>query len=139
MDLISMFNRTLPLFCIAVIGLSIFLGGRRESSSVVPNLKTWERARFEPGGGNAMVIYVVYGSFTNDSTISGSAYRTTGVPKGVAMRRLNRTHQPVLPFTDGDFAKVLRNDNAALFTRVEQAPECLVIQGKVADPPNQIL
>src|SRR5437016_5542701 len=136
MDLISMLNRALPLFCVAVIGLSIFLGCRRESSSVVPNLKTWERARFEPGGGNAMVIFVVYGSFTNDSTISGSAYRTTGVPKGVTMRRLNRTHRPVLPFTDGDFAKVLRNDNAALFTRVEQATECMVIQGEVADPPN---
>src|SRR5439155_24572054 len=128
MDLISMLNRALPLFCIAVISLSIFLGCKRESSSVVPTLKTWERARFEPGGGNAMVLYVVYGSFTNDSTVSGSAYRTTGVPKGVALRRLNRTHHPVLPFTDGDFAKVLRNDNAAWFTRIEQAPECREIQ-----------
>ena len=120
----------------SVLGLAVLLGCSRKSSSVPTNLKTWERTQFEPGGGNAMVIYVVYGFFTNDSTVSGSAYRTAGVPKGVDMRKLSRTNQPVLPFTDGDFAKVLRKDNPALFALIEQAPECLVIRGEVADPPN---
>src|SRR5437879_2201169 len=131
-----MLSRALPLFCVTVFGLAVLLGCNRESSSVVTNLKTWERARFELGGGDALVLYVVYGSFTNDSKVSGAAYRTAGVPKGVEMRRLNRTNQPVLPFTDGDFAKVLRNDNPSLFARIEQSAECLIIRGEVADPPN---
>ena len=131
-----MLNRALPLFCVAVIGLAVFLGCSRESSSVTTNLTTWERARFEPGGGDALVFYVVYGSFTNDSKVSGAAYRTAGVPKRVEMRRISRTNQPVLPFTDGDFAKVLRKDNPLLFAHIEQALGCLVIRGEVADPPN---
>ena len=52
------------------------------------------------------------------------------------MRRLSRTNQPVLPFTDGEFTRVLRKDNPSLFARIEQSPECLVVRGEVADPPN---
>lgn len=100
------------------------------------NVKTWARVHFEPGGENAMVLYVIYGAFTNEPSISGAEYRTAGVPRGVEMRKLTRKLQPVLPFTDGDFANLLRKDKPSLFTQIEQAPECLVLQGEVADPPN---
>jgi hypothetical protein len=103
---------------------------------VPAHLKTWERVHFEPGGGNAMILYVVYGAFTSEPSISGKEYRTAGVPRGIEMRKLNRKQQPVLPFTDGDFANVVRKDKPSLFAQIEQAPECLILPGEVGDPPN---
>jgi hypothetical protein len=99
-------------------------------------LGSWERSRFEPGGGNALVCYAIYGTFTNDSPISGTTYRTAGIPRGVALRRLTRANAQPLPFAEGEFATLLRKSDPALFARIEQVPECLVIQGEVADPAN---
>src|SRR3954469_9699822 len=79
----------LPSFClIASVGL---FGGCKPNSSAVPTkLANWERKHFEPGGGKAMIWYVVYGSLTNEISISGSKYRTAGIPAGVELRRFTR-------------------------------------------------
>jgi hypothetical protein len=101
-------------------------------------LNTWERSRFEPGGSNALVCYAIYGRFTNDGPVSGAAYRTAGIPRGVELRHFSRaqTTNQSLPFAGGDLAAMLRKSNPALFAWIEQSPECLVMQGEVADPPN---
>jgi len=83
-----------------------------------------------------MVCFTVYGSFTNDSAISGTTYRTAGLPQGVKLQRFSRAQHGTLPFASGDFAALLGKKNPALLARIEQAPECLVIQGEVVDPPN---
>jgi hypothetical protein len=100
------------------------------------NLKTWERSRFEPGGGNAMVCFAIFGAFTEEHPISRADYRTMGLPDGVEMRRFLPDEHGYLPFAEHDFAKVASNGNSELVSRIHQAPECLVIQGEVADPPN---
>jgi hypothetical protein len=125
--------------CLAVIALSILPGCKQESAPPPPvavNLKTWERPLFVPGGGNAMILYVVYGKFPEEAEISRSKYRTAGVPPGVTLQKVGRAEKRVLPFTEGDFAKILRTNNPALFARFEQAAECIVLQGEVADPAN---
>src|SRR5579871_5629645 len=99
-------------------------------------LKMWERSRFEPGGDNAMVCFAIFGSFTNDHAISGVDYRTAGMPSGVEMRRFVRAELGYLPFAEHDFAKTASKGNSALLERIHQAPECLVLQGEVADPPD---
>ena len=126
----------MPLYYVAIIGLDLVLGCKPPSGSLPKELKEWKRARYESGGGDALVLYVVYGYFTNDFKISRTTYRSEGVPRGVALRKLTRAEGPVLPFTVGDFGRVLGKDNPNLFARVEQAPECLVIQGQIADPPD---
>jgi hypothetical protein len=50
--------------------------------------------------------------------------------------RFSRTNHQSLPFAEGEFATQLRKSDAALFARIEQSPECLVIQGVVTDPAN---
>jgi hypothetical protein len=121
---------------VVAIGFCLIAACKPKSSSVPANLETWERTRFEPGGGNAMVCFAIYGSFTNDTAISSATYRTRGLPEGVEVHRFSRTNQPSLPFTGGAIATLLQEKNPAALARIEEAPECLLIQGEVADPPN---
>jgi hypothetical protein len=97
-------------------------------------LTSWPRSRFEPGGGSAWVLYVIYGQFTEDMAISGKTYRTAGVPEGVDLRKVTRGQQPELPFTNAEFASTAGKENPELFERLMSVPECLVLQGEMADP-----
>ncbi len=99
-------------------------------------LKSWARPQFEEGGGDAMIFYVIYGSFTDDIQISRTKYRSEGLPSGVHLHKLTRAQRPVLPFTDSFYAAILRDKNPDLFTLVESAPECLTLKGSVFDPPD---
>lgn len=83
-----------------------------------------------------MLFYVVYGAFTNETAVSATTYRTAGLPNGIELRKLTRAQEPILPFTDGDFGKVLQKDKPSLFERIDNAPECLTIQGEIADPTD---
>lgn len=100
------------------------------------SLKDWERPHFSPGGSNAMTFYVLYGEFPTNLAVSGKTYRTAGLPEGVGLRKLSRAQRPVFPFTEGDFAKTAGNENPALFAKLQTVPECLILQGEVADPKN---
>jgi hypothetical protein len=99
-------------------------------------LISWERPQFQAGGSNAMVLYVIYGEFPTNVQLAASTYRSEGLPKGVQLRKLNRTQRPVFPFTDGDFAKTAGHDNPTTFAKIQKSPECVIIQGEVADPQN---
>ena len=104
--------------------------------SVANSLTTWERPRFELGSGNAMVFCVLYGELPTNLTVSASAYRTAGLPEDVELRKLSRAQRPVFPFTDGDFAKTAGAENPGLFAKLQTVPECLILQGQVADPKD---
>jgi len=99
-------------------------------------LPTWERPRFEPGGADAFLLFVVYGKFPVDTAVSRHEYRTEGLPPGLDVRKLTREQTVKLPFTDGELAKVVREESPEVFEQVLAAPECLVIKGAIADPPN---
>jgi hypothetical protein len=92
----------------------------------------WARPHYT-GGGTAMIWYVLYGTFPVEPQISRSKYRTEGLPPGTGIRKLTREQRPVLPFSDGDFGNLL-SEKPQLFALVQQAPECLTIQGHIADP-----
>lgn len=100
------------------------------------SLTTWKRPHFVAGGSNAMVFYVLYGEFPTNLTVPATTYRTAGIPHGVGIRKLSRTQRPVFPFTDGDFAKTAGQENPALFAKLQAVPECLVLQGEIADPED---
>jgi len=46
-------------------------------------LESWPRPEWVPGGGDALVEYVVFGSFNEPFTVSRSKHRVQGVPEGV--------------------------------------------------------
>src|SRR5215831_3407430 len=96
---------------------------RPTSPAMALNLKTWERSRFEPGGGNAMVCFAIFGAFSEEHPISRADYRTMGLPDGVEMRRFLRDEHGYLPFAEFDFAKVASKGNSKLVSRIHQAPE----------------
>lgn len=83
-----------------------------------------------------MVCFAIYGTFTNDAAISGSTYRTVGLPPGVKLYRHTRAADGQLPFASGDIVKLVGQKNPQLLAMIEQAPECLVLQGEVVDPAN---
>jgi hypothetical protein len=47
-----MSTRSVFFASIALIGLSLSVGCKRESSAVAGSLKSWDRDQFQPGGGN---------------------------------------------------------------------------------------
>ena len=83
-----------------------------------------------------MLFYAIYGDFPQEPQISGSRYRTRGLPSGTELHRVTKEQRPVFPFCDGDFAKVLSDQNATLFESINQAPQCLTLQGNVTDARN---
>jgi len=83
-----------------------------------------------------MVCFAIYGSFTNDAAISGKTYRTAGLPPGVKLYRHTRAQDGSLPFASGDILKLVGQKNPQLLALIEQAPDCLVLQGEVVDPAD---
>jgi len=99
------------------------------------DLISWPRPRFEPGGGDALLFFAIYGKFSDDVQLSGERYRTAGTPDGIDIRKLNRT-QSEFPFTSGPIEQLLRPNNPALFALIQHVPECLIVQGAIPDPPD---
>lgn len=97
------------------------------------DLNPWLRPRFEPGGGDAFLFFAVYGTFPAAINVSGSKYRTEG---GINIRRLKRAQSPEFPFSSGPIGELLASDQSALFEQIQTVPECMLIQGDIADPPN---
>lgn len=98
------------------------------------DLPVWERSHFQPAKGRAFLFFVVYGSFPETLSISGSEYRCAGVPEGFDLRKLDRAQHGPLPFTDAEYGVILRDN--ALFARIGEATACTVLQGEVLNPPN---
>ena len=98
------------------------------------SLPDWQRSHYQPGNSQALVYFVVYGEFTNDVNISRSKYRTAGLPEGFSLGKVKQKENSPLPFAESEFGKVVKS--AALYERVQQAPECMVLRGEIPDPPN---
>ncbi|MBI3724266.1 hypothetical protein HY251_09985 [bacterium] len=98
----------------------------------------WGRPHFVPGGGDAFLLYAVFGSFGGDVQVSGSKYRTRGFPGGVDATKYSRETQPQVfsMFLDGYFRADLEKNNAGIAKRVTAAPDLLVIKGPVPDPDS---
>lgn len=97
-------------------------------------LTSWQRPCFEPGGGDALLFFAVYGKFSTEVQLSAADYRTAGVPAGLTLRKLHRAQSPEFPFISESIGKLLRPENPALFAEIQRQPECLILQGSVPDP-----
>lgn len=98
----------------------------------------WSAARSNSSSGDAELLYVVFGDFPQPLHLSGSDYRTSGLPDCVELRAFSRATQAeqVQSFYAGWLGQSLRSDNAALFSVVERASTCLVLRGTIPDPPS---
>jgi hypothetical protein len=103
---------------------------------MITELTDWKRDNYQPGGGNAMIFYALYGHFTNPINVDPEIYHTMGVPKGVTVKMTDREQRSTLPFTEPIFARIIQGDDPTLFKRIQTAPECIVIQGEITDPAD---
>jgi len=100
------------------------------------DLESWLRPNYQPGGGDAFLIYVVFGEFEQPFALSRKKYRSNGVPEGVKLSHYNRgTHPNVFDtFTSGYFGNYLKV--AGMSREVAAANECVLVRGCVIDPPT---
>ncbi|RYG21228.1 hypothetical protein EON82_19185, partial [bacterium] len=95
----------------------------------------WEREYFQPGEGDAVLNFIVFGELTADVQVSASEYRTSGPPKGTEMELFTREEHGewVDSWTEGYFGAMLADD-PELEAKVKAAPTLAVLQGEVHDP-----
>ena len=102
------------------------------------SIEDWERPYYEPGGGDAFLLYVVYGSVPQGFSLSGSKYRCDAIPEGIEISSYGPTSNPEVldTFRSGYLWEQFQQTNSKLANEVAKQSECLIIQGTIADPPD---
>lgn len=98
----------------------------------------WPRPRWQDGGGEAFLLWFVFGDFDADFRIDAQRYHTRGTPAGVdVVRYVNRelAKWDGYPLA-GALGKLLWEEDARLFERAKRAGECVMLRGTIADPPD---
>ena len=98
------------------------------------DLPTWERPHFQSVEGSALLLYVVYGQFPLEFTISQSKYRCAGLPAECDLTKVERSATEPLPFTEAEYGQVIKD--TALFTRIGEAPACGLLRCEMPNPPD---
>ncbi len=98
----------------------------------------WGRPHFVPGGGDALVFYVVFGVELSRLELSPAEYRTRGVPAGVSIAVHDRATHPGLfrDFLGDPIGRFLEEQLPALAPHVRNLGSCAVVKGTVADPSS---
>ena len=94
----------------------------------------WPRQFFEPGGGDAHLLFEVFGAFTQQLEVSRTRHRAAGVPEGCGLERFEST-TPSLGLS-GPFGEQLRREQPALFAAAQAGGQFARLRGMVADPPT---
>jgi hypothetical protein len=96
----------------------------------------WARKYFQPGGGDALLSYLVFGEFGEMAACSASRYDTAGLPAGVAvaLRQRSREADEFEAWEAGPFGTQLRD--AGLLDAVTGASAMLQVQGSVEAPDS---
>jgi len=100
-------------------------------------LPAWHRPRFQSGGGNAVLLYALYGRFSAEARrMDPAEFRTAGLPPEMEIRKVARNTNDPLPFLGGDFTKILLEDKPELFESASKAEQCLILKGEFRDPKD---
>jgi hypothetical protein len=101
-------------------------------------LPEWRRPHYQPGGGDAYLFYVVYGPALGEVSISPGRYRCDGVPDGISIMGYGPSERPevVRRFREGAIWQTLRLRDADLANAILAEERCVVISGRVTDPPS---
>src|SRR5262252_2716870 len=101
--------------CLAFRLLTSAATGRREfPNRMSVELPDWPRSRYQPGGGEAYLLFTIYGEFNPEVEVSRKRYRTAGIPRGLNVRRVEREKYPDFPFSTGPLGGLLQAKQPAL-------------------------
>ena len=100
------------------------------------SLETWQRPYYSSGGGDAFLLYVVYGPIPRDFSISASKYRYDDIPEDVEINTYGPTSDPeaVDTFRSGFLWDQFQQANIKVANDVATQSECLIIRGTISDP-----
>lgn len=103
-----------------------------------PEVETWDRRYFEPGGGDAFLFYVVYGRVDTTAPLSRSKYRSEGLPSGLEIRAYGPNSNPDVPASllEGYLWEQLRASNPGFADNIAAQDSCLILRGTFPDPEN---
>ncbi|HSQ57479.1 MAG TPA: hypothetical protein VLM40_17285 [Gemmata sp.] len=101
-------------------------------------LQSWQRPLFTPGGGDALLFYVVFGTFDLKIPLSRSRYRTSGLPPWLELVHYDRsTHAEVVAaYRSGSMWEMFRRDMPITVAETEAVSQCVALRAEVKDPPT---
>lgn len=103
----------------------------------MPNaLPSWPRPDFTPGGGDALLFFVVFGEFDLSKPLSASKYRSAGPGEWLTAERIARADEPaaLYEYQSGPFWEHIRRDAPVTASDAEDAPQAIVVRGTAKDP-----
>ena len=101
-------------------------------------LKPWPRPHFTPGGGDALLYFVVFGAFDLAKPLSRSKYRSNGPGEWLQLVHLNRSeHADALAgYQSGPVWEMLTRDAPVTAAESLRAPQAVALRAEVPDPPT---
>jgi hypothetical protein len=99
-------------------------------------LKSWPRPHFAPGGGKALLFFVVFGELDLSKTISQSKYRSNGPGNWLQMVHLTRDKdaKTIAGYQSGPTWELLVRDAPVTAADALKAPHALAVRAEVDDP-----
>jgi hypothetical protein len=106
----------------------------------MPALASWPRSRYQPGGGNARLHYVVVGQFVNPlPSMSSSFYRSAGMPAEMTLVHYSAEHHAATlsGLRSGPLWDALAGSASAETVQAALAAvEAVVLRAEIPDPPD---
>jgi hypothetical protein len=96
----------------------------------------WRRPHYEPGGGNALVVFVVFGQMAQPLSVSAARHRTRQVPPGIELRNLDRA--AAASFFDSPIQSGLLKAWYGVEIHELISAGCVLLRGEVTDPADLI-
>ena len=94
----------------------------------------WARPLFSPGGGDALISFVVFGTDADLLEITTEEHRVDEVPTGVDAHELSP--EQVLAFFDPPLGALIRERAPETAELAEDSETAIVVTGSVTDPPT---
>jgi hypothetical protein len=101
-------------------------------------LVSWPRPRYAPTEAQALIFYAAFGDFDFSERLSVTQYRSNGPPQGIDLIAFQRSTHPdyLSSFCQGFVWDELRRGQPDFSSRIEKAPNCVVLRGELSDPPT---
>jgi hypothetical protein len=101
-------------------------------------LKSWERSHHTPGGGDALLFFVVFGQFDLTKPLSRSKYRSDGPGNWLQVSHVKRADSPEVfkGYQSPPMWDLFTRDAPVTAAEALKVPELIGVRAEVPDPPT---
>lgn len=101
-------------------------------------LPSWPRPDFKPGGGDALLFFVVFGEFDLTLPFSVSKYRSRGPGEWLELQHYERSKAPEVfaNYLSGTLWDELTRDSPVTADDARHAPQAVGVRAEVTDPDS---